>query len=433
MFAWSGAVAYDVSAAGAVGAAVLTSLTNACWQTVNATTSGGNFLLAVNGTDKLRLYDGTNWTTIDGTSTPAITGVATTSLIHLNVHQNRVWYIEVGKLDAWYTDVGAITGALTKLPLGGVFHRGGYLMAMGTWTVDAGDGPDDRAVFVSSEGEAAVYQGTDPASAATWSLVGVYQIGKPIGRRCLIKLAGDLLILTTDGVVSAAQYLVTGRTNKSVAVTDRIQTAMADAVGLYGNNFGWELSFFAEGSMLLLNVAATVASEQFVMNTITRAWSRFTAWDAECFAVLNGELYYGLLGEVRKAWTGTSDVGATIESDLVQAFNYFGSPAVKHFKAAQPILGWDVNPVRIRMSMDTDFKVATPTSDITLPTSSSALIWDTGRWDVNTWGGAVEIQTNWYSLGAVGVAGSLHMQVSSADAIVEYSAAKILWEPGSGI
>lgn len=433
MYAWAGTVAYEVTAAGAVGAAVLSSLTNARWQTVNATTSGGNFLLAVNGADSLRLYDGTTWTAITGVSTPAITGVATTALIHLNVHQNRVWYIEKDKLDAWYTAAGAITGAVTKFPLGGVFHSGGYLVAMGTWTLDAGDGSDDRAVFVSSEGEAAVYQGTDPASAATWQLVGVYQIGKPIGRRCLLKLGGDLMILTTDGVISASQYLVTGRTDKSVAVTDRIQTAVADAVGLYDNNFGWDLTFFPNGSMLLLNVPVSDASEQFVMNTITGAWCRFTEWDAECFAVFNGDLYFGLLGEVRKAWSGTSDVGETIDSDLVQAFNYFDSPFIKHFKAAQPILGWDVNPVRIRMDMNVDFKVLAPSSEITLPSSATVLIWDTGRWDVNTWGGAVELQQNWYTISGQGVAGALHMQVSSDSAVIQYSACNVMWERGAGI
>ena len=32
--------------------------------------------------------------------------------------------------------------------------------------------------------------------------------------------------------------------------------------------------------------------EQYVMNTITKAWCRFTEWSAEDFAVFNGELYF---------------------------------------------------------------------------------------------------------------------------------------------
>jgi hypothetical protein len=61
----------------------------------------------------------------------------------------------------------------------------------GTWTVDGGDGPDDRAVFVTSEGEVIVYQGTNPSSATTWAKIGSYYIGKPLGRRCLEKFGGD--------------------------------------------------------------------------------------------------------------------------------------------------------------------------------------------------------------------------------------------------
>lgn len=433
MFGWAGTAAYDVSSAGAVGAAVLTSLTNARWQTVNATTTGGNFLIAVNGADKVQLYNGTTWTAIDGASTPAITNVTTTTLIHINVHQNRVWYIQKDTLDAWYTGVGAITGALTKFPLGTYFSKGGYLMAMATWTIDGGEGSNDRAVFITSEGEVAVYAGTDPASSSTWVQLGVYQVGEPIGRRCFIKLGADLLILTTDGVISASQYLVTGRTDKSVALTDRIQTAMAEAVQLYDNNFGWELTLFPNGSALFLNVPVTGTNVQFVMNTITRRWCQFSAWDAACFAVFNDDLYFGALGVVDKAWTGTSDKGVAIESDLVQAFNYFSARGLeKHFLEAQPILGWDVNPAQVRIGMDVDFKVTTPNGQIQPPAAGTALIWDTGRWDVNTWGGAIELQKSWYATPGIGYAGALHMQVSSAAATIEYSSANIRWEPASG-
>jgi hypothetical protein len=43
---------------------------------------------------------------------------------------------------------------------------------------------DDYAAFITSEGQVAVYSGADPASSTTWSLVGVFDIGAPIGRRC---------------------------------------------------------------------------------------------------------------------------------------------------------------------------------------------------------------------------------------------------------
>src|SRR6266436_5657688 len=61
LFAAAGTAFYDVSTPGAVGASVVSGLTNARWQHSNISTAGGNFLLTVNGSDKLRGYDGTVW------------------------------------------------------------------------------------------------------------------------------------------------------------------------------------------------------------------------------------------------------------------------------------------------------------------------------------------------------------------------------------
>ena len=72
-FAMAGANAYNISASGAVGAAVFTGKTSDKWQYVNFGTPAGNFMYLVNGVDKPMLYDGTTWTAIDAASTPAVT------------------------------------------------------------------------------------------------------------------------------------------------------------------------------------------------------------------------------------------------------------------------------------------------------------------------------------------------------------------------
>lgn len=439
LFGWAGAAAYDMSAAGAVGAAVIAGLTNARWQHVNVTTAGGHFLLAVNGADSLRLYDGAAWAAITGVSVPAITGVTTSSLIGIHVHKERVWVIPVNSLTVYYSAAGAITGAYTALPLGAVFKKGGYLVAMGTWTLDGGDGTDDLAVFVTSEGEVAVYQGTDPASSATWGKVGTYTIGTPIGRRCLTQLGGDLLIITTDGVIPCSR-LALAKEDKSVAITDNIQNAMADAVELYGSRFGWEAPFYAGGKMLLVNVpVASGLQQQLAMNTVTRRWCRFLklgtnpGWPANCFEVFNGELYFGTNGAVRKAWTGTDDVGLSIEAEVLCAFNYFGNPSqCKHFKMVRPIIGWDSNPAQVVIGVDTDFVSAAPSSEIAL-TASAAGVWDAGVWDSAVWGGEISLTKEWYGAEGVGFAGAFHMHTVSSHARIKLSAITYLFEAGDGI
>ena len=431
LFAWAGTNAYNATAAGAVGAAVLSSLTNARWQHVNFTTTGGNFLICVNGADLLRLYNGTTWTAIDGASTPAITGVTTSTLINVNVFKERVWYIQSGTLDAWYSAVGAFAGALTKFSLGSIFKRGGYLMAMGSWTIDGGTGIDDLAVFITSEGEVAVYQGTNPAFAESWALVGIYNIAAPIGRRCFAKFGGDLLIITKDGVVPASKAFIAGRTSTAIALTDRISGAMTSAASLYSGTFGWEVTHYGAGNMLLLNVpVAANLQEQYVMNSTTGAWCKFTDWPANCFQIHNDELYFGMNGAVRKAWTGTSDAGVNIVGDMVGAFDYLDNAnGLKQMLMMRPVIGWDAFPAEFLIGIDVDFIVNDPTGPISFPTGAGS-VWDTGTWDTAIWGGDISFNRDWYTVTGLGYAIAPHIKISSSQANVRISSIDYLYERG---
>lgn len=414
MFGWAGSALYDVTGTGAVGAPVVTGLTNAQWQYSQVGTSGGNFLLAVNGANDMLRYDGTTWIPINGASTPSITNVATSSLVHINVFKERPFYIEIGSMSVWYPAVGAFAGALTELNLASVFKQGGYLMAMGTWTVDGGLGLDDYAVFITSQGEVAVYQGSDPGNANDWALRGIYNIAPPIGRKCMIKYGADLLIITTDGVVPASSTLIDNRKTSSIAITDRIQGAMSDASASYRFNTGWSLTHFPDASMLLLNVPiAPDREEQYVMNSVTGRWCQFTEWPAACFEVLNSELYFGTNGAVVKAWTGTSDRGAVITTDLVPAFSYFGKRTqLKKFEMFRPVAAVDVNPQQIQANIDVDYLITDPTSTIDFPVAGRAR-WDIDRWDLARWGGVPTVQSRWYSAAAVGYAGTAHIRTIS--------------------
>ena len=251
--ATNGGKMYTVTAPGAVGAAALTGLTNGRWQYENMSTTGGSYLVAVNGSDKAVIYNGTYHR--DGDGAPYdVTGVNTANCINVNLHKNRLWFVQKDTLDAWYMPTSAIGGAATKFSLNAIAQKGGSLIAMYTWTIDAGYGVDDNAVFVTSEGEVIVYAGTDPASAATWALIGVWQIGTPVGYRPGMKYAGDLLLITQDGVVPMSGALQSSRLNPRVSLTDKIQWAMSMAVDAYGGNFGWELIYFAQQNQLYLNV-----------------------------------------------------------------------------------------------------------------------------------------------------------------------------------
>jgi hypothetical protein len=432
LFACTGDAIYDVTTAGAVGsAAVSLGITTGRWQHINFNVPGGAaWLCMVNGADAPQYYNGTAWTAIDASSTPSITGVTTSNLAHINVFKRRIWFVESNSTKAWYLPTDSIGGAATSFDVGPLFTDGGYLMAMGTWSLDAGEGLDDHAVFISSKGQVAVYKGTDPASASTFALAGVYSVGAPIGRRCFIKYGGDLLVITREGVFPLSKALLSSRLNPRVAITDKIQQAMSQAVADYGSNFGWQLMQYPNANMLILNVpASTTEFQQYAMNTISGAWCRFTGWDASCWELYEEEIYYGGDGVVAKAWTGYSDNGADIVGDAIPAFSYFGTTAqLKRWTMARPILSAQGAPT-VLLGINTDFDTSAPLGTPTLSNSPAGL-WDSAIWDSAIWGGGLQIIRNWQSVSGLGYAASLHLKIASKYYDIRWQSTDYVYERG---
>lgn len=397
MFAASNTGVYDATSAGAVGASLATS-TNGYWQWVQMGVSGGHYLLMFNGIDKPNYYNGTTWVAVDGVSVPALTGVTTTNLINVNVFKRRLFVIEKNKLSFWYLAVDAVGGALTEFPLGPLCSKGGYLMAMGTWTVDGGSGPDDYAVFITSEGELIVFAGTDPGSVASWTLVGVYDIRtKPLGRKCFYKFGGDLLILTTQGVLPLSKA-TPASVNFKQAITDIISDVFTQAARTAIALEGWEACFYPAQNALIINVPVSGGTvfEQYAMNTITKKWSRFpTGWTgARAFVVYQNELYFADATKVAKGWSGTSDYGANIVANAQAAFNYFGKrTASKEWVLTRPQILTD-GPLTFSQGLAVDFNTPTSLALATYTVTSGAR-WDTSLWDSGRWAAGLEIKKAW--------------------------------------
>jgi hypothetical protein len=425
---------YDVTSAGAVGAAVVTGQSSAQLEYINVTTSGGNYLYAVNGVDAPRLYNGTTWTAITGVSTPAITGVTTTTLSNVTLFKNRVWFIQKDTLKAWYLPTSSVGGAAQVLDLSAIAKSGGTLVDLDTWTVDAGYGVDDNLVFVTSKGEVIVYRGTDPASDATWALAGVWQLGSPVGKRCMLKWAGDLLILTQDGLMPMAQSLQSSRLDPRVALSNKIQGAISEAISSYGGgpaSTGWQIVYSAKNDAVWINVPVREGQqEQYVMNTITTSWCQFQGWPANCWEIFNDEPYYGGDGVVVKAWTGTyQDNSANIETNSFQAFNYFDSTGVKkYFTRARPNIFTNGAPA-IFVGMNVDFDTQDNAAAISLSTVSPG-VWDTGVWDTSLWGGNVEITNYWQGITGIGYCGAIQLKSASSIWQIQWASTDVVFQTG---
>lgn len=428
LFGAAGGNVYNVSGSGAVGAAVLSGKTNARWQHVNMGTSGGQFLFLFNGADAAQRYDGSSWIAA------SFTGPTMANLIWGNVHQTRLWVGEINSLSAWYGGTNAVTGAFTEFPLYGVFKLGGYIMGMVTWTRDGGSGADDVACFVSSEGEVAVYRGTDPSSASTWSLVGLFRIGKPIGRRFFAKFGADAVLMTQDGIVPLGSVLPIDQSQTdAVAVSDEINPSFADAVRSYGTIYGWQPIIYPKRNMAVFNApTSTTTAIQFVFNTLSKAACRFTSIPAICFGLLGENLYFGSSdGKTYKFDSGRSDNGTDIDADCLQAFYDFKQPGVeKVWTMVEPIFAanGDPNPA---VEMNTDFaQVATAT--VPTPVVSGSL-WDVAEWDVDLWAVEDEIFRGWRGVEGMGHVGGLRLRISSNELSCSWLATRFQWFTGGGM
>lgn len=435
MYAVTNTDVFDASSAGAVGAS-LADRTNGKHQWLNFGDGTNNYLMMFNGVDKPLYYDGTTWTAVDAASSPALTGLTpTTKIVSAFASKGRLFFLETDSLSFWYLAAGAAGGALTEFPLDGVAQKGGYIMAGATWTFDGGDGVDDAVVFVTSEGEVIVYKGTNPSSATAWLLVGVFEIGQPLGRRCLTKFGGDLLVVTAGGtypLMKAIQAAADEEKKKLAAITNVIEEEITKEGRLYGSNFGWELTHYAAQSALILNVPITEDGEheQYVMNTITKAWCRFTDWDAETFVEFNGSLYYATSTKVVLAWSGVSDFGNNIDAYGKTAFSYFGNRGTqKEFVMFRPMLAVN-GSVSFLTGMDVDFKDTAISATATYSVVSGA-IWDTSLWDQAYWGAGTEIISRWTSpKDAVGYCAAGKIKISTNSRTIQWISNDIIFQTG---
>jgi hypothetical protein len=146
----------------------------------------------------------------------------------------------LGSLDAWYLPGSAIGGAISKYPMAPIFKRGGQLIAGGTWSIQLAGGLQFANVFITDQGEVAIFSGTTPA--LSWTQQGVYQVSPVLGGRPLLQAGGDLAIMTTDGITAISQVQTTDEIAlQNTAVTIAIGPAWKDAVQARLGQVGWQI------------------------------------------------------------------------------------------------------------------------------------------------------------------------------------------------
>lgn len=354
--------------------------------------------------------------TANGASSAAsgitITGVDTSALEQLWLFKERIFAVEKDTMSAWYLPAESIGGAALELPLGSVFAKGGTLLFGATWSLDSGAGMDDVCIFVSSEGEIAVYEGTDPSSAATWSLAGVYEISRPLNKHAFFKAGGDLAILTEDGIIPVSEALRKDRAAlQAVAMTFPIEDAWKDAVANRSVEFPITATLWQSKARLYIGVPGDLA---YVANARTGAWCRYTGWNVRCSSIADDQLYFANSdGVVLKGENGGSDNGVAYTGAYVPKFSDAGIPNVKQVNMQALTYRASGAPIYYARAW-ADYEVGeSPIPPI--GTFEDGDVWGTGVWGAFVWGGSAtsKTYTKWKTVRNQGYSLSVGVYVTS--------------------
>lgn len=384
-------------------------------------TAGGYFMRLVNGSDTALVFDGSTWGT-----TPALTGISSDLLSAVWLFKQRLFFVEDGSLNAWYLPVDSVGGALVKLPLGGVFRLGGSLLFGSSWSYDAagGTGKADACVFVTTLGEVAIYEGTDPSSTSTWGLKGVYQIGRPLGKRAWFKSGGDLIIATDIGLVAVSQAVEIGtEALSSKAVSYPIEEEWK-LEALRRDNRGWSCTLWPKSQMAVIGMPhSSVYSDQcLVVNIRTGAWARYTNWDVECASELNNRLFFGTSdGFIMEAETGGDDNGDIYTAAYLGLFDDLKAPAALKACNLMRTVFLSTTATSRKVSVGVDYSTVIPSAPNVTSLAASGALWDTAVWDDPgaLWGDDPVKTTvsGWSSVSGAGTAIAPCVQISLGSAV----------------
>lgn len=331
-------------------------------------------------------------------------------------YRRRLFFIQAGTMDAWYLDIDSVSGSLLPIPLSGAFTLGGQLLFGCAWTVSAGDGIDDKCIFVTTEGEIAIFTGTDPSSINNWKQQGRYRISKPLGKNSWLNIGGDVLIITVDGIVPISQALVKDVAALEFSALTHVIHPIWEQEVKDKNDRPWSMCKWEEfGGLFVALPGGTIGSPGvnlgggwtcLVANTVTGAWSRFTGWDAMQFCTLSGNMYFGTQdGRVVQADVTGHDhsavrpLGADVEGSAtcpwraytnvyVGGWEVFGSPPFLFtFRQARVAFQTRANELFLPyVTACTDYVVSIPPQPPAGPFYTPSETWDEGLWGLGNAG-----------------------------------------------
>jgi hypothetical protein len=381
--------------------------------TVFVNAAGNHFLAYWDEANGYHTYaeSGAAWT-VGGIAGTPVTGVDPANLVFGLSWKNRLWMVERDSARAWYLGIGAISGAATSFNFGARFQRGGDLRCLASWTGDGGAGIDDQLVAVSGGGDVVIYRGTDPSSASTFGINGVWYVGAvPAGRRMTTDNGGDLLVACSNGLIPTSKLTIGGASYSSQYETNKIANLWNQLQKQTSSLRGWAMRIHPQDGCLmsLVPVAANQPTQQLVMSLSTKGWHQYRDMPmGVCAEPWGGSLYFGTEdgrvcvndGYVDGVLLADPNSYATINWSLLTGFSNLGVPNQKRVQIIRPTIlsqgGSIAHEAQVRYRWSLDEIAAVSAS----PASGSA--WDSALWDQAVWGGAYQAQQRVFGASGVG-------------------------------
>jgi hypothetical protein len=427
MFAGNATKLYDVTANG-TPTLIASGQSSGNYCASQMANASGDYMMVVNDAGDYPLrFDGSIWTVLNGgqiTGPPGSSVVAGHNLTYVWKYRGRWFFIEGGSMNAWYLPLDAIQGALAMIPLSGAAAKGGKLLFGASWSLDAGNGIDQKCVFVTDLGEILIFSGTDPSNADMWKQEGLYAMSPPLGMNAHLQVGGDLLVATVDGIIPTSQAIAKDVTVLDLAaITLPIKSMWRDEVTAK-RTWAWTMKKWDEYGGIFVTWPGGPPGQTrcAAFNVGTNAWTRFTGWDATCFIRMRSDMYFGTqTGIIMHAdQTGTDD-GQPYVATLVMGWGVFqsGAAEVTWRQARASFRASFAEPFQPQLAATVDYVVTLPPPPPPGQDPGIADVWDQGLWDQAKWdqaapGTPAVRNTGWVSIGATGYDHAPIVQVTVA-------------------
>jgi hypothetical protein len=432
MFAGQAAKLYDVTTVTPV--LIKSGQTSGNYVAAQLANQGGDWMIVVNdaGNAPLR-FDGTTWVTLNASQIdvdlvkyPGARVDGGANLSYVCKYRNRLFFIELNSMNAWYLGLNSVGGNLEMIPLSGAATKGGKLLFCASWSIDAGDGIDDKLVFCTDLGELLIFTGSNPADPANWRQEGRYQMSPPLGMNAHLAVGGDLLIATVDGIMPTSGAITKDRAELELAAITRQIKPMWREEAIDKRDKPWTMCKWDEYGGIFTTLPGDQPGKQkcLVVNAATGAWARFTGWDCMCFMRMRGDMFFGTqLGVVMQADRGGHDDGKPYVATLVGGWEMFQSPSqtVTWRQSRASFSARAGEPFTPQLAACTDYVVTLPTPPPAGPDPGVLDLWDQGLWGDAIWDGGVPPKpvvrnTGWVSIGQTGYSHAMIVQVTVAQA-----------------